>query len=177
MTSGVGEGTNGAGAVNEERQHMKEVGARMKEAAKAAGLDAAAIAAEMGVALQSIYNWWKGTREPGLLKLSRYADIVGREVGWFFDPNGKHTAQVDDTMMRIIRLGMEGLDLLQAYEMVTKGDGALTRREREVVAAGSEMFRSELTRRAGKPLDQLTEEERSHLGRALLDEALRPGGK
>lgn len=163
--------------MDEEKQHMRDVGSRMKSAAKEAGFDAQRIANEMGVAMQSVYNWWKGTREPGLLKLSRYADITGKQIGWFFGEDGNRAAQADDLVMRMIRLAMEGIDLGQAYEMVTKGEGGLTQREREMASAGSELLRAELTRRAGRPLDQLTEEERSALARQVLAEAQRPGGR
>ena len=161
----------------EEIQWLKDLGGRLKQAAKDAGMDATAVKTAMGCSIQTVYNYWKGTREMSLRDISRYSDVTGRPIEYFFDPAGKHHAQVDDVMMRIIRLGMEGIDLGQAYQMVLKQDGGLSRRELETASAGSDLFRAELTRRAGRPLDQLTEEERNLLARQVLADAMRPAGK
>jgi transcriptional regulator with XRE-family HTH domain len=129
--------------VRDGREDIKAaIGARLKRAAKEAGLDATAVSEKIGVSVQTIYNWWKGSRQPDLVDLQKYAEAVGKEEGWFFDPERRRVAQADDFAVRLVWLAMEGMDFGQAYDSVTNGNGSLSPRERRMISAGTEAVKA-----------------------------------
>jgi transcriptional regulator with XRE-family HTH domain len=156
----------------EDRTTSKQViGARLKQAAQEAGLDAADIGAAMGISAQTVYNWWSGKRQPDLVDLQQYAEVAHKEPGWFFDPDGKRTERVDDLLVRILTLTVEGTDFGKAYERVMDGRGRLSPRERRMVSAGTEALRSRV--RQQEEWDALSPEERLRVLRQIVSEAHR----
>jgi transcriptional regulator with XRE-family HTH domain len=156
----------------EDRTTSKQViGARLKQAAQEAGLDAGGVSSKMGIAVGTVYNWWTGKRQPDLVDLQEYAEAVHKEPGWFFDPESRRTERVDDLMVRILSLTVEGLDFGKAYERVMDGRGRLSPRERRMVSAGTEALRSRV--RQQEEWDALSPEERLRVLRQIVSEAHR----
>lgn len=151
-----------------------QIGARLKQAAKAAGMNADEVARRMGdVSPQTIYGWWRGNRQPDLVDLQRYAEVVGVEEGWFFDPERRRAAAADDFAVRCLWLVMEGQDFGAAYEQLTEGKGGLSPRERRMVSAGTEMLRDYVNRQ--EDWASLPAEERVRLLRRIVDAVHRTG--
>lgn len=151
------------------REDIKAViGDRMKQAAVEADMDAKAVAAKMGCAVGTIYGYWRGARQPDLVDLQRYAEAVGKEEGWFFDPERRRVAQVDDFAVRLVWLAMEGMDFGLAWDQVVDGKGSLSPRERRMISAGTEAVRAHINREAD--WSSLSAEERVKLLRRIVEE-------
>jgi transcriptional regulator with XRE-family HTH domain len=165
--------------VKNGREELKKViGGRMKQAAKELDLDANDVAdklAEAGLDVrpQTVYNWWGGHRQPDLVDLQVYADAVGREVGWFFDPERQRVAAADDFAVRALWLLMEGEDFGEALTKVTNGKSTLSPRERRLVSAGTEGLRERISREV--EWASLPAEDRLRLLRQIVAEVHRKG--
>jgi transcriptional regulator with XRE-family HTH domain len=154
--------------VRDGREDIKAaIGARLKRAAKEAGLDATAVSEKIGVSVQTIYNWWKGSRQPDLVDLQKYAEAVGKEEGWFFDPERRRVAQADDFAVRLVWLAMEGMDFGQAYDSVTNGNGSLSPRERRMISAGTEAVKAYISQQGD--WSALSAEDRVRLLRQVVE--------
>jgi transcriptional regulator with XRE-family HTH domain len=148
-----------------------QIGGRMKAAAKEAGLGAEDVAERLGCSVQTVYGWWSGSRQPDLTTLSRYAQAVGKEPGWFFDPERKRSETAVDLVMRIVWLTMEGHDLADATEQLVNGRGTrLSPRDRRTISAGTEWVRDQFTRRP--EWASLPVEEQMRLLRQVLETVL-----
>jgi transcriptional regulator with XRE-family HTH domain len=143
------------------------IGARMKQAAQEMGMDASDVAEKMECATGTIYGWWRGARQPDLVDLQRYAEAVGKEEGWFFDPERRRVKQADDFAVRLVWLAMEGMDFGQAYDSVTEGNGSLSPRERRMVSAGTEAVRAYINQQGDWAA--LSAEERVRLLRRVVE--------
>lgn len=154
------------------REELKRViGSRLKQAAKEQGLDARGLAEQLGLAglkvtPQTIYNWWTGVRQPDLVDLQTYAEVTGKEVGWFFDPEGKQAGEAVELVLRIVWLAMEGYDLADATDRVVGGE-RLSPRDRRTISAGTEWVREQFIRQPGWA--SLPAEEQMRLLRRVLD--------
>ena len=149
------------------------IGARLKQAAHEAGMDAEDLGNRLGVSTQTVYNWWRGSRQPDLVDLQHYAEAVGKEEGWFFDPERRRVAAVDDFAVRALWLVMEGQDFGQTYEQLTEGKGGLSPRERRMISAGTDLLRDYISRQAD--WGSLPVEDRVRLLRRIVEEVHRDG--
>ena len=131
----------------------------MKDAAQTAGYSAIDIAREMSVGEAKVYRWWRGERPPEEDELERYAQVVGRALGWFLEGEAPPMTpdDVTNTLTGIIHLVMSDEDLPTALrEMgydVEEG-------EERILAAGTEKMRSVVSEIARKDWDLLTPTQR-----------------
>jgi AcrR family transcriptional regulator len=63
---------------------MKEVGARMQQAAEAKGLGAYDIAAALGPRAPTVYRWFSGESRPSIDLMNRFAALVERSAAWLW---------------------------------------------------------------------------------------------
>ena len=59
---------------------MKELGARLREARKAAGLYQEELARRVGVSVDTVRRWESGAREPRASDLQSLARVLGEDV-------------------------------------------------------------------------------------------------
>jgi hypothetical protein len=107
-----------------------------------------------------------GGRQLDTVGLARYAEVVGKQPGWFFDPEGQKVGEAVDLVLRIVWLTMEGHDLADATERVVGGNG-LSPRDRRTISAGTGWVREQFTRRP--EWTSLPAEEQMRLLRRVLD--------
>jgi AcrR family transcriptional regulator len=84
----------------EATDQQRRVGARMRQAARAKGLNPYDVAERLGVRPPTVYRWYQGAR-PGAELLQAFADLVGEPVAAFY-------AEADETRR-------QALDLLVAW--------------------------------------------------------------
>jgi transcriptional regulator with XRE-family HTH domain len=61
------------------------IGARIRTARKAAGLNQAALAERVGVSQPAVANWESGVHDPRRLMLAKIADALGTPLDWLAD--------------------------------------------------------------------------------------------
>jgi transcriptional regulator with XRE-family HTH domain len=112
----------------------------MRYAARRVGLTAHEIRQEMGLKTQeAVYRWWGGDRAPKPQHLTRYAEVVGETVAYFYQPSDP--PPISEARVRQV--------VAEAEREVSQGQSGARGELREFLVA-----------RLGKDLDQLTPGER-----------------
>lgn len=75
------------------RSLEQELGDRIRQARREAGLTAEQMAPLIGVTLATIYRHETGkTKQIGFARLVRIAEVTGKPLSWFFTDNGNEEA-------------------------------------------------------------------------------------
>ena len=125
----------------------REIGQRMKAAAKAKGLNAYVIADALGVRPPTVYRWWAGTFLPGRKTMAAYADLVEKPLQAFYGEEA--AAEAIDLLLGIVNRVMEGEEAEQAVEVVLGGSSALTDGQRAELREVAPYLKERLARILG----------------------------
>lgn len=148
-----------------ESEEQLAVGKRMKAAAVQSGLSAYKIADQLGVKASTIYRWWYGERAPSSELLTRYANLLGKPVGYFYGQEKEEAEprEIVDVLVCWADLLMSGEEPGTAFDRVTGEPDELTPRERQKLAVAASEMRNDLIQAAGGDWALLTEEQRRQI--------------
>lgn len=99
----------------------KDLGRRLKNAAKGKGLDAPDVARDLDVTVATVHNWWAGRSSPKPQKIRDYADLVGSTVDELIparEGNGERIESLSEAIQRALGLVGEGMDPAEALSYV-----------------------------------------------------------
>jgi transcriptional regulator with XRE-family HTH domain len=149
-----------------------ELAARLKQTAHDAEFTAEQIAEQLGVSSAAVWAWWSGRNEPPVEMLVAYARVVGRCLEYLatgVSASGRDPALFAEWLFALVDRVMAGEEPSHAFDAVTKSPAILNDRERRSFQRRAGAFRRFIGEAAGRPWEELSEDER----RSLVDRLLK----
>ncbi|GJD77971.1 helix-turn-helix domain-containing protein [Methylobacterium gregans] len=85
------------------------MGARLTEARRAAGLTQRTVAAAIGVSAAQLQKYEKGTNRLSATSLPVIADLVGKQISWFFGDEPELTTEESAEIERAVLGAVQGI--------------------------------------------------------------------
>lgn len=148
------------------------LGARLRDAAQAAGYTSDSIAEALAVQGGSVRGWWVGRNEPSLERLKKYAQLVGRSPG-FLLYGEERPLEPSETLQawreQFAKLVRDGVDPLQALDRVSgmSSESALSEEEKEAISGEGEAMRTVLQEASGGHWERLNADQREAVLRLI----------
>lgn len=157
------------------RKHVspeeKARGARFKTAAKANRFTSARIGELVGAEDGSIRGYWSGEHVPSADKLQRYAEVTGYSVEWLLygPPAEAQPGRLVEWVIAFADRVAAGDDPAAAIEAAAGQPAAISDQVRARLAQGSDAMRRSIEEMAGRPWNELTQDERRRLALRLVE--------
>lgn len=151
------------------------IGDRMRTAAHQAGYVTTTAMAEAGKWSQpTVSRWWRGEQVPDPDDMALYAELTGKRVWWFYlDASDREFDLVADTLRQILgETVTNNRDLAEAFSQVTGRHSEFSRREAELMKAGTPAVREKVKGEAGDAWERLPRHQQEAIVDRLAGEAL-----
>jgi len=150
------------------RTRRRELGRRMRAAARDAGLDSTQIARRLGVGSSTVRHWWSGNTEIPAGRLAAYADLVSRPVAVLLGDaaaDALYRAGQRDLLNELLGGGGFAAVVERLSHGVPFSAGRLAGLEADVT-----LLRAAVERHTGRRWAALSPSEREEVLRALLEQ-------
>lgn len=154
----------------------RRIGARMRAAAREAGLEQDQVAAALSLAGKSVvWRWYEGVFLPPVERMEAFAELVGKRLEWFFAEEDLLERTMEG-LVRVLAAVMEGRRPSEELgRMLPSGlAGAVTPELAARVDAMAAELRGEVARRALAEWESAAEATRQEVLRSVAAEWL-PG--
>jgi len=144
------------------------IGQRLKKAMDEAGLTGYQLAKRLHVHFPTVYRWLRGERTPTPVLLQACAELLDKPITYFYEQEGENDRpeELADLLLSWAQRLMAGEEPGAAFDQATGDPAALSRRERQQLAAAAPHLRADLTAAAGGNWTQLSADEQ----RQILDQ-------
>lgn len=139
-----------------------EIGKRMKQAAKSAGMSSAAIGRIVGVEDGTVRGWWRGRGQPDPSKLAAYAEAVRCSADYLLTGEGP-SATLDAWHHRFADLVLRGMGADEALIVATQGQVKISPEDQRRLRDSTPGIRADLEKGSGGKFERLSPEEQQQI--------------